>query len=127
MSASRWSFVTATLLGVVAMHGLGSHGVHSVEPSGAVMSMHHMASADLPQESSGLDSASQSGQDAGILALGAGCLAVLIGLGFAIRSIARSITPVSRHRRCALAYSFALAHSQNRSPPSLAELSIHRC
>jgi hypothetical protein len=127
MFASRWSFVAATLLGLVAMHGLGSHGVHGVEPVDAVVSMHHMAAADLEHQASGVDAASETGQDAGTLALGSGCLAVLIGLGFAIRAIARSSTPVSRQRGCALAYSFASGHSQNRSPPTLAELSILRC
>jgi Family of unknown function (DUF6153) len=126
MSVSRWSFVATALLGLVAIHGMGSHGVHSVEPAGAVASMHHMASEAVDQQAAGVVSASQR-DSAGALALGASCLAILIGLGFAIRAIARSSTPVARRGDIAVAYSFATAGSQNRSPPTLAALSILRC
>jgi hypothetical protein len=128
MSVSRWSFVAATLLGVVAMHGLGSHGVHSVEPADAMMPMHHSAAADRQQQSSGVvDSASGADGHSGSLALGTGCLAVLLGLGFAVRAFARSSTHVSRPRSGALAFWANPARSQTRSPPTLAELSILRC
>ena len=91
MQTNRLGLVVVALLGVVAMHGVGSHGVHSAESVPLVMA--HGASHSERVLGETLENVMDQGPaDHRNLGIDALCVAILVGFGFALRrlSAARS-------------------------------------
>jgi hypothetical protein len=136
LTLTRWHGLAVTavvVLGVLAMHGLGTHGltgshtpVHAPAEATTTGSQHAMAAASSVGVRVGdvLAAPSQQGAADGMTEL---CMAIL-GLGLALLLLLRA-------RRAAVRRSLPAARwpvvripaGRDRDPPTLALLSIRRC
>lgn len=117
----------AALLGVLAMHGLATHGTahHPVEATPLVSVDHHAATA-ATDHSTPLISMPDGGEVPGLLGLTALCLAVLMaGVGL-VMGRRGGVTVMTRRGRSARAGT-APRVRRDRDPPCLIALSIQRC
>jgi hypothetical protein len=120
----------AALLGLLAMHGLATHGsahhARSAEATPLVSTGHH-AATPARESSMPMVGTSQDGGDLpGLLGLSALCLAVLMaGVGLAMGR--RSGVAVTLERGRSARAGRAPRARRDRDPPCLIALSIQRC
>lgn len=125
MRASRWGLVAATLVGLVAMHGLGSHGVHGADSDQAAMT-HGVASVEdmlVPMA----DEVASPMPAHGGLGLEVLCVAILGGLGVVLGLLRRIRSATDPRESGSRSYSLVRPRARDPDPPTLAELSILRC
>lgn len=126
MRAYRWGLVAAALLGVLAMHGVGSHGVHGAEGNMAPTA-HSSAGLDHMAVSVTHEAASPSPIHERGLGLEVLCVATLVGFVLALRLLLRVRSAADRWRRVRHAYAMVRPRARGPDPPTLARLSILRC
>jgi hypothetical protein len=123
----RWGLLLATLLGLLAMHGIGSHGVHGADADMAPMShvAEHADHAAMPAA----DAAAVSGPTHGGGGMGfeAVCVAIMAGLVLTLGRPRRVRSTADQpghpvHGRVAVR-----PRARGPDPPKLTELSILRC
>jgi hypothetical protein len=125
MRTSRWLLVAGTLVGLVAMHGLGGHGVHGAEPAATMA--HGVASSEHMLDETTEEVASPRPIEKNSLGLDVLCVAILVGFVIAFRLRRWVCSSVGRLGRGGRACARVLPRARDPGPPSLAELSILRC
>lgn len=126
MRASRWGFIAATLLGLVAMHGLGTHGIHGAAADATAVT-HRVVHHEDPLAAATDEVASPGPDHKQGVSLNALCVAILVGLVAISRLLRASQSAAGRWSREGQASSIVVPRARDPDPPALAQLSILRC